>query len=209
MKAVMKLTLAFLCSIFITGSIFAVMNGMVTSDGEQNKNHGEQTVIDFIRLKQDSESRVKEREKKQPPKPKKPPVPPQQTAQQNTPIKQIAIRLPNISPDLSLANKSLLGDAQIGMGFGDGDVIPLVRMPAQYPNKAKRRHIEGFVKARLEVNALGTVDSVEIIESKPKGVFERSAIRALYKYKFKPQIIDGKPQAQSVTQTLDYVLDKG
>ena len=85
----------------------------------------------------------------------------------------------------------------------------MVRMPAQYPNKAKRRHIEGFVKARLEVNALGTVDSVEIIESKPKGVFERSAIRALYKYKFKPQIIDGKPQAQSVTQTLDYVLDKG
>jgi len=152
---------------------------------------------------------VKEREKKQPPKPKKPPVPPQQTAQQNTPMKQIAIRLPNITPDLSLANKSLLGDAQIGMGFGDGDVIPLVRMPAQYPNKAKRRHIEGFVKARLEVNALGTVDSVEIIESKPKGVFERSAIRALYKYKFKPQIIDGKPQAQSVTQTLDYVLDKG
>ena len=209
MKAVMKLMLAFLFSIFITGSIFAVMNGMVTSKGEQNKNIGEQTVIDFIRLKQDSESRTKEREKKQPPKPKKPPMPPQQTAQQNTPMKQIAIRLPNITPDLSLANKSLLGDAQIGMGFGDGDVIPLVRMPAQYPNKAKRRHIEGFVKARLEVNALGTVDSVEIIDSKPKGVFERSAIRALYKYKFKPQIIDGKPQAQSVTQTLDYVLDKG
>ncbi len=209
MKVVMKLMLAFLFSIFITGSIFAVMNGMVTSKGEQNKNIGEQTVIDFIRLKQDSESRTKEREKKQPPKPKKPPMPPQQTAQQNTPMKQIAIRLPNITPDLSLANKSLLGDAQIGMGFGDGDVIPLVRMPAQYPNKAKRRHIEGFVKARLEVNALGTVDSVEIIDSKPKGVFERSAIRALYKYKFKPQIIDGKPQAQSVTQTLDYVLDKG
>jgi protein TonB len=205
----MKLILAFLCSIFITGAIFAVMNGMVTSDVENNNVQGEQTVIDFIRLKKDSESRVKQREKKQPPKPKKPPMPPQKTTQQNTPMKQIAMRMPNITPDLSLANKSLLGDAQIGMGFGDGDVIPLVRMPAQYPSKAKRRNIEGFVKARLEVNALGTVDSVEIIDSKPKGVFERSAIRALYKYKFKPQIINGKPQAQTVTQTLDYVLDKG
>lgn len=205
----MKLILAFLCSILVTGSIFAVMNGMVTSDGEQNKNIGEQTVIDFIRLKQDSESRVKEREKKQPPKPKKPPMPPQQTAKQNTPMKQIAMRMPNITPDLSLANKSLLGDAQIGMGFGDGDVIPLVRMPAQYPTKAKRRNIEGFVKARLEVNALGTVDTVDIVDSKPKGVFERSAIRALYKYKFKPQMVDGKPQPQTVIQTLDYVLDKG
>jgi|TARA_B110001454_G_scaffold43940_4_gene43005 protein TonB len=205
----MKLIVAFLCSIIVTGSIFAVMNGMVTTDTDMNKNLGEQTVIDFIRLKQDSESRVKERDKKEPPKPKKPPMPPQQTAQQNTPMKQIAMRMPNISPDLSLANKSLLGDAQIGMGFGDGDVIPLVRMPAQYPSKAKRRNIEGFVKARLEINELGTVDSVEIIDSKPKGVFERSAIRALYKYKFKPQIIDGKPQPQTVTQTLDYVLDKG
>jgi protein TonB len=82
-------------------------------------------------------------------------------------------------------------------------------MPAQYPSKAKRRNIEGFVKARLEVNTLGTVDSVDIVDSKPKGVFERSAIRALYKYKFKPQMIDGKPQAQTVIQTLDYVLDKG
>lgn len=205
----MKLIVAFLCSIIVTGSIFAVMNGMVTTDTDMNKNLGEQTVIDFIRLKQDSESRVKKRDKKEPPKPKKPPMPPQQTAQQNTPMKQIAMRMPNISPDLSLANKSLLGDAQIGMGFGDGDVIPLVRMPAQYPSKAKRRNIEGFVKARLEINELGTVDSVEIIDSKPKGVFERSAIRALYKYKFKPQIIDGKPQPQTVTQTLDYVLDKG
>lgn len=205
----MKLILAFLCSIFVTGSIFAVMNGMVSSDGGENNAQGEQTVIDFIRLKQDSESRVKQREKKEPPKPKKPPMPPQQSAQQNTPMKQIAIRMPNITPDLSLANKNLLGDAQVGMGFGDGDVIPLVRMPAQYPNKAKRRNIEGFVKARLEVNAQGTVDSVEIIDAKPRGVFERSAIRALYKYKFKPQMVEGKPQAQTVTQTLEYSLDKG
>ncbi|MBQ0729375.1 MAG: energy transducer TonB [Oleispira antarctica] len=205
----MKLILAFLCSIIVTGSIFAVMSGMVSSDGAQNNNQGEQTVIDFIRLKQDSESRLKQRDKKEPPKPKKPLMPPEQASQQNTPMKQIAMRMPNISPDLSLANKSLLGDAQIGMGFGDGDVIPLVRMPAQYPNKAKRRNIEGFVKARLEVNVQGTVDSVEIIDAKPRGVFERSAIRALYKYKFKPQIIDGKPQPQTVTQTLEYTLDKG
>lgn len=205
----MKLIIAFVCSVFVTASIFAVMSGMVTSDGAHNANQADQTVVDFIRLKHDSESRIKQREKKEPPKPKKPPVPPQQASQQNTPMKQIAMRMPNITPDLSLANQNLLGDAQVGMGFGDGDVIPLVRMPAQYPSKAKRRNIEGFVKARLEVNAQGTVDSVEILDAKPRGVFERSAIRALYKYKFKPQMINGKAQAQTVTQTLEYTLDKG
>ena len=205
----MKLLAAFLCSVLVTAAIFSVMSSMVSSEGAQNNQQGEQTVIDFIRLKQDTDSRTKQRDQKEPPKPKKPPMPPAQSAQQNTPMKQIAVRLPNITPDLSLANKSLLGDAQVGMGFGDGDVIPLVRMPAQYPTKAKRRNIEGFVTARLEVNVEGTVDTVEIIEAKPRGVFERSAIRALYKYKFKPQIIDGKPQPQTVTQTLEYTLDKG
>lgn len=205
----MKLLAAFLCSVLVTAAIFSVMSSMVSNEGAQNNQQGEQTVIDFIRLKQDTDSRTKQRDQKEPPKPKKPPMPPAQSAQQNTPMKQIAMRLPNITPDLSLANKSLLGDAQVGMGFGDGDVIPLVRMPAQYPTKAKRRNIEGFVTARLEVNIEGTVDSVEIIEAKPRGVFERSAIRALYKYKFKPQIIDGKPQPQTVTQTLEYTLDKG
>ena len=205
----MKLAIAFLAASLVSAGIFALMESMVNSDADFNRSNENQAVIDFVRLKQDSQTQLKERQKKEPPKPKKPPVPQEQVAEKNPAVKQLTINMPKISPDLSLANKSLLGDAQVGMGFGDGDVIPLVRMPAQYPSKAKRRNIEGFVRARLEVNAQGTVDSVEIIDSKPKGIFERSAIRALYKYKFKPKMEGGTPQAQTVTQTLDYVLDKG
>jgi len=205
----MKLILAFASAVLVSTGIFALMESMVNSDADFNRNAENQAVIDFVRLKQDSKTQLIERQKKEPPKPKKPPMPQEAVAEKNTAVKQLSINMPQISPDLSLANKNLLGDAQVGMGFGDGDVIPLVRMPAQYPSKAKRRNIEGFVKARLEVNAQGTVDSVEIIDSNPKGIFERSAIRALYKYKFKPKMENGQPQPQTVTQTLDYVLDKG
>ena len=204
----MKLALAFVCALVVSTGIFALMEGMVNSEADFDRNGQNQAVIDFVRLKQDSDTQLKERQKKEPPKPKKPPVPQEAVAENNAAVKQLAIKMPQITPDLSLANKNLLGDAQIGMGFGDGDVIPLVRMPAQYPSKAKRRNIEGFVKARLEINAEGTVDSVEIIDSNPKGIFERSAIRALYKYKFKPKMVDGKPQPQTATQTLEFNLDK-
>jgi protein TonB len=204
----MKLALAFVCALVVSTGIFALMEGMVNSEADFDLNGQNQAVIDFVRLKQDSDTQLKERQKKEPPKPKKPPVPQEAVAENNAAVKQLAIKMPQITPDLSLANKNLLGDAQIGMGFGDGDVIPLVRMPAQYPSKAKRRNIEGFVKARLEINAEGTVDSVEIIDSNPKGIFERSAIRALYKYKFKPKMVDGKPQPQTATQTLEFNLDK-
>jgi len=204
----MKLALAFVCALVVSTGIFALMEGMVNSEADFDRNGQNQAVIDFVRLKQDSDTQLKERQKKEPPKPKKPPMPQEAVAENNAAVKQLAIKMPQITPDLSLANKNLLGDAQIGMGFGDGDVIPLVRMPAQYPSKAKRRNIEGFVKARLEINAEGTVDSVEIIDSNPKGIFERSAIRALYKYKFKPKMVDGKPQPQTATQTLEFNLDK-
>lgn len=204
----MKLLLAFLAAALVTTSIFALMESMVSSDADFDRIAQNQTVIDFVRIKQDSDAQLKERQKKEPPKPKKPPVPQESVADTSTQMKQLQINMPKISPDLSLANKNLLGDAQVGMGFGDGDVIPLVRMPAQYPSKAKRRNIEGFVKARLEINAEGTVDSVEIIDSDPKGIFERAAIRALYKYKFKPKMVDGQPQAQTATQTLEFNLDK-
>lgn len=203
-----RLILSFAIAAGISIGIFAVMDVMVNPNGEFKGNAGDQAVIDFVRLKQDSETRTRDRNKKEPPKPKKPPVPQQKAMQSDPQVPQLAINMPKVSPDLSLASKNLLGDAQVGMGFGDGDVIPLVRMPAQYPSKAMRRNIEGYVRAQLEVNEKGTVDSVKVIDSKPKGVFERSAIKALYKYKFKPHIVDGKPQSQTVTQTLDFVLDK-
>ena len=105
-----------------------------------------------------------------------------------------------------MAQQSLLGDAVVGFGFGDSDVIPLVRMNAVYPQRALRQKIEGFVTARLQISPEGTVETVEIIEAEPRGVFEREAIRALYRYKFKPKMENGRPVAQTATQTIEFKL---
>ena len=203
-----KLLLSFLCAVLVTALIFAVMDTMVRSDPTLVRLDHSQTMIDFIRSKQDSKARTKQREHKQPPKPNKPPPIQQPVAQTPMTLTELALNMATpINPDLSLADNSLIGDAAVGMGLGDGDVIPLLRMPAQYPAKAKRRKIEGVVKASLKVSAQGTVDDVDIISAEPQGYFERSAIRALYKYKFKPRVVDGVAQPQVVTQTLEFVLE--
>ena len=195
-----------LAAAVFTLGLFWLMQQMVASPDSNTKVDQNSTYIDFVRLKQDGETRRKERHKVEPPKPQKPKLPKQSVNEASTPTPQMAVNMPQLDLDLSISQQSLLGDAVVGMGFGDSDVIPLVRMSAQYPQRAIRQKIEGYVTARLQINAEGTVDSVEIVEAQPRGVFEREAVRALYRYKFKPKMEDGKALEQQAIQTIEFKL---
>jgi protein TonB len=72
------------------------------------------------------------------------------------------------------------------------ELTPLVRIPADYPLTALSRSIEGFVVFRFTVTETGTVADPEILMSEPPGVFDRAAERALLKWKFQPQVVEGK-----------------
>jgi protein TonB len=47
-----------------------------------------------------------------------------------------------------------------------------------------------------------------VIDANPKGVFEREAIRAAWRYKFKPKLVDGKPVEQVATLPFEFNLEK-
>lgn len=195
-----------LLALGFTLGLFWVMQQMIAGP-ETTSLESSRTLVDFVRLKQDSRTELKERHKSEPPKVSKPSLPKQEVSQNSNELPAANIAMPNIALDMSISQQSLLGDASIGgLGFGDSDVIPLVRMSAQYPQRAIRQKIEGFVTARLEINAQGTVDSVEILDAQPRGVFEREAMRALYRYKFKPKIVDGQASAQTAVQTIEFKL---
>ncbi len=195
-----------LAAAVFTLGLFWLMQQMVAGPSTNTQVDQNSTYIDFVRLKQDSETRRKDRHKAEPPKPQKPTLPKQSVNEASTPTPQISVNMPQLDLDLSISQQSLLGDAVVGMGFGDSDVIPLVRMSAQYPQRAIRQKIEGYVTARLQINAEGTVDNVEIVDAQPRGVFEREAVRALYRYKFKPKMEDGRALEQQAIQTIEFKL---
>jgi protein TonB len=93
-----------------------------------------------------------------------------------------------------------------GISVADAEVAPLVRPPAVYPARAKMRNIEGTVTARLTIRPDGTVGNVEIINAEPPGVFDREAMRAMYRYRFSPKMVDGEAVSQTATQTLEFTL---
>ena len=49
-------------------------------------------------------------------------------------------------------------------GMFDGDIIPLQRIPPQYPRDAARNGITGWVQLEVMVNADGTVRSARVLE---------------------------------------------
>ena len=92
---------------------------------------------------------------------------------------------------------------------GDMQATPQFRVDPTYPVEASRDGIEGWVKLGFSVTASGSVTDISIIDSKPANVFNRAARRALKKWKYKPQIVDGKPVAQTnMVVVLDFKLEQ-
>ena len=116
--------------------------------------------------------------------------------------------MPDISTSLSSFKGQGVGSMLSGYGFGDSDVIPLVQVEPKYPSQALSRKIEGYVVVRLQVTKEGSVSEVQVIDANPKGVFEREAIRAAWRYKFKPKLVDGKPVEQVATLPFEFNLEK-
>lgn len=204
----LRIPLALLAGALVVAGLFWLMNRMVLAPEQTYERADNSAQINFIRQQNDSQTRTRQRELPPPPADAPPPRPPLATAQTLTPPTQVLVNMPQITPSFAVGVDSI-GDASIaGFGLGDSDAMPLVRMPATYPVKAKMRGIEGYVTARLSIGADGSVVQVEVIDANPAGIFEREAIRAMYRYKFKPKVVDGVAVEQQATQTIDFVQSK-
>ena len=61
---------------------------------------------------------------------------------------------------------------------------PVSRTNPEYPRHALRRGTEGSVLLEFSVDARGNVVAPRVLESKPRGVFDRAALNALSKWKY-------------------------
>ena len=187
-------------------ALFFAMSLMVAPPDSVARADSRVMAIDFTSRRKDSATETRSRAL--PPPPPDVPPPPSNPAISNQPTQQSVpeLALQSLNANISVEGLSLGGDLLAGIGQGDAEVMPLVRPPAVYPARAKMRGIEGIVKARLTIRPDGTVSDVEIISAEPEGVFEREAMRAMYRYRFSPKMQDGIAMGQTATQTLEFRL---
>ncbi len=76
-----------------------------------------------------------------------------------------------------------------------------------YPAKARRESVEGYVDLRFISTKEGDVRDVVVVGAQPEGYFEEEAIRAVKRWKLKPRKIDGETYEQLLSLRLRFKLD--
>ena len=176
----------------ITVGLFLLMHALVLTRGGELDEKKAVRVIDFVRLRRESEVETKKRERPQPDRVEAPPrVPRMHFSQAGKPGQQIQ----RVMPAFDLAPQMIGGPSLSGTGSAasarDADTIPLVRINPQYPIHALSRGIEGWVEVRFTITGTGTVKDAVVIASEPGNIFDQAAVRAVRKWKYRPKIENG------------------
>lgn len=87
------------------------------------------------------------------------------------------------------------------IGYADGGLMTVVAVRPTYPASASERGLEGHVIVRFDVSEFGTVQNIAVVESSNR-IFEKAAVNAASRFKFKPKVVDGVPQPSFGVQRL-------
>ena len=75
------------------------------------------------------------------------------------------------------------------------DSLPIVKVAPVYPEEAIAEGIEGHVLLEFTVTEQGGVRDPVVVEADPPGTFDKAAVAAVEKFKYKPKVVDGKAVA--------------
>lgn len=148
---------------------------------------------------------VKQSQKKVAPKPTppKPANPKKSIARAAAP--DLSSLIGDISMDIpELALNDVVGDSRELLDEVSADPVMnestvdnkpsvLNRSPLQFPKKAAKQGLDGFVVVSLLIAENGQVEMAKILESQPEGVFDTSVLNGVRDWTFSPATYKGKP----------------
>lgn len=203
-----RLLISMVLALGVTLALFLIMHYLIAGGPGIPQREDPSGGIRFGPVEFDERLTVKQRSvPKKPPPPKEPPPPPRINIGN---VDRLALPLPYLNmPKLDVpmsGSGPFLGAFAAVDQDAEGDIIPLVRIQPQYPRRAAIARIEGYVTIAFTITETGSVADPTVVESKPPRVFDREAIRAMLKWKFKPRVVDGVPVARRATQKLVFKL---
>ena len=210
----MRFVLAAGGGIAATLLLFLLMHALIS--GEQGfTGSTDGGIVDFVRVRQEESIRVKKRAlPEEPPPPDRPPPPPQiQIADQTakpSPL-MLDMGIPTIAVPVTTGKGPYIGPYVGQWSPGDpaaeGDVIPIVRIDPEWPRQALIEGTDGWVEVEFTILPDGSVEDPVVTDSEPPRLFDRNALRAILRWKFKPRIIEGEAVSRRAAQRIDFVMD--
>lgn len=90
-----------------------------------------------------------------------------------------------------------------------GNILKLVSVAAQYPEKAIKLGKEGSVEIQYVVDSSGATCDLKVLASTPRGLFSQSALEAVSQWKFATVMSDEGPVAvKGMVSTLNFSLSE-
>ena len=129
---------------------------------------------------------------------------------------QFDIAMPAVNVPMSLNGTPFIGDfikstrSQTGASPGHiyTNVVPTLRVPPVYPPRALRSGIEGIVTVEFTISTDGSVKDASVVKSRPPKIFDRAVLTAISKWKFNPDIVNGKKVAKRARQDVNFKLQR-
>ncbi len=187
----------------VTFVLFLLMQALIKSDKSPFSDGAAGKILEFVRLQEDQDLITKQRKPKPPPPPDEPPPDMPKPDFDSSDISTgIDIGAVEVNLDLNITGTG---------GFSsDGEYLPIVKVAPIYPRRAQTRGIEGYVLLEFIVTSTGAVRNPVVIEAKPPGIFDRSAVQAALKFKYKPKVVNGEPvEVAGVRNLIKFELEDG
>jgi len=204
-----KVGIAGLLGVITTLSLLFLMYQLVNNDLGEMSQKKTVKIPDIVMTETKIETRY---EDVKPEKPEAPEVPPD--------LPEPEFEAPRVSGEaLNMSAPIAKAGIDVGAGslaFSEGEYLPIVKVPPEYPSTALSRGIEGYCTVVYTVTETGATRDPEPIpdqcvtkDGKPTTVFNRASVRAALKFKYKPKVVDGKPvEVPGVKNRFTYTMQK-
>lgn len=198
-----RLILAGVLAVAVTGGLFALMTFLIHTDGKAPEEGEETRIVDITMPETTVEARY---ETPKPDKPEEPEQPPPDLPDVEIDTPDIDVGNLSVGAPVAQADLNVKG---LGGFSGDGEYLPIVKVQPVYPRRALQRGIEGYVIVEFTVTKSGQVRDPVVVESDPPKIFDRAAVNAALKFKYKPRVVDGNPiEVPGVQNKITFAIAK-
>ncbi|OOF10108.1 MULTISPECIES: energy transducer TonB [Salinivibrio] len=186
-------------ALVFTLGLFMLMALMVGHSTQRPQEKSTSMSIDIFMQEPDTDVQRRQRTVPERPKPPEmPDTPTPVTQTQSTASAQPDMPTLNLQTNIQgvMVQAPSLGDLSVMQGPNNQQAMPLFRVEPNYPPRAMRRGLEGYVVVRFTISPSGRPQDLSVVEANPPRVFEREALRALRKWKYEPKVVNGEAVAQ-------------
>lgn len=227
MTKLLKYPMFVTLSLIINILLFLLIHYLVTNEIHGIKHFEKLNWVDLIQLQQQKNTVDKQKEQStpdKPPPPEKIPEVPEfkQPDIPNPPTPDIPVQAPSVDLPLSAgttngpfignylepANNTSLPDLSNQLPKIATDLSPVNRVEPVYPPRALRAGLEGTVTVEFTITTDGNVKDLKIVSADPPDIFNKSVLKAVAKWKFAPQMINGTAVEQRARQDIKFTLKR-